>query len=333
MIIVNQFRAGAPDKISLFHNPEIQFNKLDNTNLVDLDIEEIKKKILANEYFLPADEGDILKANELYEEYKNYQFKILLPQTFDQELNCYRVLAYEDYVPKDSSVYDSLEEATGVIYPSYNIYEIEEFKNSEKDLLENCAVKTTVGSGSRGVALIDESRIHLGGKFYSSYSEVDWDALIEYAKSQPEYCRIMVQNLIPNEERLTKCNVDFIMKGGNLLTYKWDKTDPTAVFTNWNFGWFIKNEYTDTVVSSIARHLSDNGITDAIMNFECYSDLESETWMVEFNWRYSNSMFEWQAFNYDPIYGFIKGLPCEIPEGEHKFSRYWQCGLVSDLIG
>lgn len=339
MIKVHQLRAGAPDKIMLAHSDSYELVKHDNCNLVDFTFEHLVHIQMAGEYILPADEGDIKYANDLACSHglRNDGF-ILLPQRIQNDGDKgdrLHTINYGEFVPKNSDVYKLLETSTGIKYATYCDYSIEQFVERytfESFKNSRCALKTATGSGSRGVWLIDPERIHLGGKYVSELSKVQFDEFLEFAEK--ENCEILIQDLIPNDPKLTKVNVDFVIRDGQLLGYKWDKTDPTAVFTNWNFGWFIRNEYTDSVMIKIAEYLTQKyGIVNAIMNFEAFSDLSSETWLVEFNWRYSNSMFEWQALGIDPIQKYLdnENFFDSVPFGEHKFSRYWQCALYNDI--
>lgn len=325
---VVQLRAGAPDKFLLWSDDLINYVKRDNTNLVDLTNKELNEIYLNSQYVLPADEGDIIRANKFAKDCSNVpQNFILLPQYKDGT-----VINYIDYVPKDSQVYEKLEQNTGIKYMPYTVCPIDKFVIPSNGIY-GIAFKTTTGSGSRGVILIDPDRIHLGGKYYKQSSDVNWDEFIKFAKSQPSYCKIMIQDLIPNKDTLTKVNVDFVIKNGELLGYKWDKTDPKAVFTNWNFGWFIRSKYTDEVMGKLANYLiNECGVYNAIMNFEAFSDLQSETYLVEFNWRYSNSMFEGQALGIDLVSNYLNNKKFEVPFGEHKFTRYWQCALYKDIF-
>lgn len=335
MVTVHQLRGGAPDKIQAFHLPA--FTKLihrDFTNLVDMSDSEIVSLIGQGEYILPADEGDIKRANELYTNGTLLnQTNILLPQV--HTIAGPRVIDYDQYVPKNSLVYEELSKGTSIKYMPYKVYSIEDFENLWLDWDKPMAFKTTTGSGSRGVVLLDPERLHLGGKYVEVLTMSMMTRFIDFAKS--EKCSIMVQELIPNKKELTKVNVDFIIRDGRIISYKWDKTDPSAVFTNWNFGWFIRNKYTDSVMEEIQDLLCNKfKIKNAIMNFEAFSDLNSETYLVEFNFRWSNSTFEYQAFGIDPIHVYFDNKIVELPFGEYKFSRYWQCCLydsVNDYVG
>jgi hypothetical protein len=242
------------------------------------------------------------------------------------------VINYDDFVPKDADIYQLLNNYTDVKYAEFTTVKVREFKAPGNDV-QGVAYKTTTGSGSRGVILIDKDRIHLGGKYVAKSSDADWVGFKKFAESQPD-CKIMIQQLIPNRPSLTKVNVDFVIRDGELLGYKWDATDPSAVFTNWNWGYFVRNNYTDKIMKQIHYYLTTiYGIKNAIMNFEAFSDICEETWMVEFNWRYSNSMFEWQALGIDPIYQYLKreSFDDKMPYGNHKFSRYWQCALYENI--
>lgn len=334
-------RAGAPDKICLWTDGTYELVKHDNTNLVDYrkhDLHEIFKRC---EFILPADEGDIKYANLKFVEGDKFdQSWILLPQITYGEKYC-KVIPYGMFVPKDSMVYQTIS-STGLKYPKIvdklTPSQLRDIAlNLDNDRLsfrfDHKAIKTTTGSGSRGVLLYDHDReLKYGGKYRSNPSRLELLELCNFAEK--EDCDIIVQNLIPDSEVLTKVNVDFVIRDGKFLGYKWDKTDPTAVFTNWNFGWTVRTDYTDGLMGRVADHLINQcGIYNAIMNFEAFSDLTSETWLVEFNWRYSNSMFEGQAAGIDLIGHYLRGEEFQFPEGMNKFTRYWQCSYYNDIPG
>lgn len=325
-------RGGAPDKFNLWTNGDYKLIHHDYCNLVNYKdhINDLISMISSEEYILPADEGDIEFANELAEKYPNIdQTKILLPRDGSKIIN------YNKFVPKDSIIYKKVNYYKNLKYEQAKIYSLEEFKNICNKLDPNyrAAYKTTTGSGSRGVLLVDPDRLYLGGKYISKLTKPDLDKLISFAEEENKTheCKIMIQDLIPNEPDLLKINVDFIIKDKKLLGYKWDETDHKAVFTNWDIGWFIKSDYTDKIMNDIANLLiKDSNITDAIMNFEAFSDMKSKFYLVEFNWRYSNSMFEGQALHMDFIGNYLNNSTFEVPNGRHKFHRYWQCKLESD---
>jgi len=335
---VLQMRGGAPDKIQLHHdkNKIILIHK-DFCNLVDYTAEELVKLFHENTYILPADEGDILHANKLQKEMFNLgvdQSMILLPQVKLDE-GYLKIMDYQA-VSKDSDFYKNLEEYTGVKYADFKSYTIEEFEKLNINSDDIKVYKTTLGSGSRGVILVNPNRIHLGYKYRNCLVSDEFNKFLSFAIQNN--ARIMIQDFIPeyakNGNKLTKINVDFFIRNGKLIGYKWDKTDPSEVFTNWNFGWFYRSNYTDSIMNSLANYLIKKlGIYNAIMNFEAFSDNESETWLIEFNFRYSNSTFEYQAVGVDPISSYIENIDImrAIPYGENKFTRYWQCKLYLDV--
>lgn len=328
MPIVHQMRSGAPDKICLWTDGSYLMRAHDNTNLVDYDLDELAELYRNEEYILPADEGDILHANEMFTRGLVDQQFILLPLTVDNI-----VIAYGKFVPKDSMIYKYLQQFTGVKYAEFELMDLLQFKTKyiqDSAYFDRKAIKTATGSGSRGVILVDPDRVHLGGKYVDNLDSADLDGFCKFVEK--EDCKILIQDLIPYEpDRLMKCNVDFVIRDGKLLGYKWDYVNQSQQFTNWDNGYFVRNEYLDDLMSKVAKYLVTNGIMNAIMNFECFSDMESETWMVEFNWRYSNSMFEGQALNIDLISCYLNNTPFEVPMGSHKFARYWQCALYSDI--
>lgn len=328
MIKLHQLRAGAPDKVGLWNDGSYQFIKHDNCNLVDWSLKELQECKERGEFILPADEGDIKFINRYCLKLPDQSF-IMLPQEKDDNGNLV-IIDYMKFIPKDCLVYKNVQAATGMKYAEFKSYTIEEFKNKDLYSDHRIAYKTTTGSGSRGVLLIDPNRVHLGWKYREFLTKRDLDEFISFAEK--ENCNIMMQELIPNDPKLTKVNCDFVLRDGKLLGYKWDKTDPEAVFTNWNFGWIVRTQYTDEMMNKIASYLTQQcGIVNAIMNFEAFSDFESETWLVEFNWRYSNSTFEGQAANIDLIGHYLRNEPFEFPEGFNKFSRYWRCEFYKDL--
>jgi len=327
--IVHQMRAGAPDKIQIWTDGSYILKKHDKTNLVDYDKEDLLLMANDGEFILPADEGDIRHANKLYDSNAKFdQSWIILPHNNIGDGYC-QVIPYDQYVPKNSEIYKNLEENTGIIYQPFQEFEIEEFENNWDDWETPRAFKTTTGSGSRGVILLDPDRVHLGGKYVDVLRLDSMKKFIEFAKS--ENCKIIVQELVPNDPRLKKVNVDFVIREGKLLGYKWTRTDPTAVFTNWNFGWTVNTNYTNDVMQKIADYLISRGIYNAMMNFEAFTDMQSIMYLLEFNWRYSNSTFEDQAAKIDILGHYLYNKPFEFPIGEKKFSRYWQCAYYDDM--
>lgn len=323
--IVIQLRAGAPDKCGIWTDGSYELLKLDNINLVDFDTSDLLFCYHLGMYILPADEGDIYHINEL---------KIGIIDPIDSLIMLPRsssgVINYDEYVPKDSSVYENLEKFTTIKYPKSETLTLDQFMMSySPDNLSKCAIKTTTGSGSRGVWIIDPERAELGHKCVSKLTDIQYKEFIQEAEKQEGM--VMIQELCPSE--LLKCNTDFVIRDGRLMGYKWDLVNQSQQFTNWDNGYFIRNKYTDKLMKKVVKYLVEEcGITDAIMNFESFSDLESTTWMIEFNWRYSNSMFETQAVRIDLISSYINKVPFELPEGYLKYIRYWQCKLYHDLI-
>lgn len=328
-IVVHQMRGGAPDKIQLAYNQDsYHLVHHDFVNLISYDEDQVES-LRENEYILPADEGDIEIANQM-SSYCNS--RILLPKEGNG-----LVIDFNRYVPKDSEIYEQIAQGvlkdTGLTYPKYTTKNF--YRSHPDELLEfvgnrKVAIKSVTGSGSRGVILIDEDRLHLGGKYRKSLTYEDAKDLVDYSTHQ--CCDLMFQDLIPDKANLMKINVDFVIRGGDLLGYKWDEVAHDSVFTNWNYGWFIRNEYTEKFMKELTLFLVASGVTDAIMNFEAFSDNESETHLVEFNWRYSNSMFEWQSIGEDPIDAYLNNRKMKpTPGSRTKFSRYWQCKLYDDV--
>lgn len=333
---VHQMRSGAPDKVELFTLPTHRLNKHDNTNLVSFTYSELVDKIEAREYLLPADEADIKYANDFESARGSSLGYILLPQVRDDNGNI-RIIDYNKFVPKDSKVYMNLRAATGIIYPDILTLTPEQFQYHVQSHLvdgkyhiKDVAIKTTTGSGSRGVLLIDPSRVHLGGKYRSELTNADLSDLFYFAKK--EGCNIMLQQLIPNRPDLLKCNTDFIIKNGELLGYKWEVVNQAQQFTNWDNSDIVYSPYTDHVMKFLVNYLvQECGIVNAIMNFESFSNMIDETWMIEFNYRYSNSMFELQAFGTDVVSIYLEGTKFRPQDGTYREVRYWQCALYNNI--
>lgn len=342
MVIVHQMRGGAPDKIQLYHKENIGLIHHDYCNLVDYDRDELSSILSKGEYILPADEADIAHVNKLDAEkaLKNQEF-ILLPLTAKKGKRVKKVIEYNKFVPKDSNVYAQLSSKTRFKYMPYKSYSIPQAEKLMKSRIGKevpAAYKTATGSGSRGVLLVDKTRLHLGGKYVQDLNLSNVAEFIDFAKTQTfensEGTRVLVQDLIPNDPKLHKINVDFFIRNSRLIGYKWTETDPTAVFTNWNWGNFHRTTWTDETMQELAAFLTRFcSITDAFMNFEGFCDNAGRIYMVEFNWRYSNSTFEYQAVGVDPIYNYINDIDFldAIPKGDHKFSRYWQCKLYENV--
>lgn len=336
-------RSGAPDKIMLQTNPCYKMVKHDNTNLVDYSFKELKELLADGSMILPADEADILHANKLFNQGLTDQDGILLPQRFKSTgsgtIPTLAVIDYKEFVPKNSKFYKELDGKTSAKYAKFTEYSTADFGElflDEINAMGRIAIKTTTGSGSRGVILIDPERVHLGGKYVPALTHSVWKEFMKFAESEYERTdgetRIIIQDLIPSN--LLKVNVDFIIKHGKLLGYRWDEVNQSQQFTNWDNGTVVRNGYTDDVVCDIVCYLVDEcGIENAIMNFEAFSDETSETWIVEFNWRYSNSMFTFEAFGIDPIWNYINDQSFEIPYGRHKFARYWRAMLYENIPG
>lgn len=328
-IKIIQLRAMAPDKAMLWVDPKSNYEliKFDQTNLVDFNLELMKLYDEAGYWILPADEGDILIANEF--EYHRIFPSIILPRTTNG-----KVLDYGKFIPKDSMIYESLETFTGMRYPKFKVISHEDIEDYMQEILFDkpdyrCVYKTTTGSGSRGVLLVQPELVKYGGKYIPRLTSEVVKNFVDYAKSGKR--DVMIQDHIPFEGRLKKVNVDFVIRNGNLIGYKWDITNQSQLFTNWDNFHFMRNEYTDDLMQRVAKYLVHMGITDALMNFEAFSNHVDETWMVEFNWRYSNSMFEAQALGIDLIQKYLDAEPFETPMGMHRASRYWQCKLYDEI--
>lgn len=333
-VTVHLMRGGAPDKIALAHSSYYNLVRHDNTNIVGMDINDLLKFTSDHNYILPADEMDIKAVNKLILNYEINQTHILLPQ--DPKGN---IIDYNKFVPKDSKFYQDMIGHKGYlpIYPNFDRISIPRFiewsENPDNRKLP-VAIKTVTGSGSRGVKLIDKNCLHYGGKYISELTDSDVDDLIEFAKSQGN-CDLIIQDLIPFRQLgLKKVNVDIIMKHGSLLGYKWDEVDQHSLFTNWDQGYFRNNAYIQDLMNDFEYHLNSHGIYNGLLNFEAFSNMKDTTYLIEVNWRYSNSMFEWQAAGIDPIMSMLYELPCSIPDEclNRQFKRYWQCDFTDNLL-
>jgi hypothetical protein len=319
--LVHLMRGGAPDKIMFKLVPEYDLMKHDNCNLVSISKDKITSILsrYGNEYIMPADEGDIRYANQLNLP-TELSSRIILPQDKDG-----RIIEYDKYVPKDSMIYTELGKNTDVKYPDFCSLTFDEFKSKyENNLgaLDGKAIKTATGSGSRGVFLICKERIGLGGKYVEELTPAQFKSFMDFAEHEGK-CNILVQDISP---ALLKCNTDFIIRDGKLITYKWDIVNQSQQFTNWDNFHVYRNKYTDTIMSQITKFLCSKGIYNAFMNFESFTDFENETYMVEFNWRYSNTTFEYQAFNKDLIELYLDKKEWFSPlDKKIRCSRYWRC--------
>lgn len=330
MNVIHQLRAGAPDKFALHHSKKCVYVKHDFTNLVDMSEVELYRLTTGPQYILPADEGDILKANKFSGRVD--QSHILLPQ---HEITG-KVIDYYDFVPKNSIIYrDFMNSDKMFYYPQFETVDVDNFDAKHlfdkiKSNYPKAAFKSTTGSGSRGVWIVDPDRVHLGGKFIPEMTVDIFTKFIEYCRDNK--CNFIIQEV--TDPSLLKVNVDFVIRDRRLLGYKWDVVNQSQQFTNWDTGEFVRNKYTDEVMNRVVSELVAFGVSDAIMNFEAASDLEHTTQLIEFNWRYSNSMFEWQALGIDPIQQYLdnKDFMSAIPmDSRLKFTRYWQCKLYTEL--
>jgi len=327
MKVVHMMRGGAPDKYAMWTDRSYQMINHDFTDLVDYTEEEVKAIDEKGEYIISADEGDIRHANSFIGTYD----AIILPKT-----NLGRVIDYNEFIPKNSRIYQILQMDPIFKYAPFEVVSLDKLKQliHQNDLGIDIAIKTCTGSGSRGVVLVteDPEKLKLGGKYVSPTELEDSSIYRDFLKFvEKENCEIMIQELIPfREHQLKKVNIDFVIRDGRLIGYKWTETDPSAVFTNWNWGYHVNTDYTDRIMNHVVSVLKTNGIRDALMNFEAFTNYETETWLVEFNWRYSNSTFEGQAAAVDLISAYLNSDKFEMPKGRTKFSRYWQCGYYKD---
>lgn len=333
-LTVHLLRGGAPDKIALAHSPYYKLVKHDNTNIVGMSLEDLCKYTEGNNYILPADEMDIKAVNEVNGNPDVDQSHILLPQDL-----LGNVINYDKFVPKDSNFYRSLANPKGnlPIYPQttrMSISQFIEWSNDPDNACKLVAIKTATGSGSRGVKLVDESCLNYGGKYIPKLTKSDVNDIVEFAASQNN-CDILIQELIPFRQLgLKKVNVDIVMKHGNMLGYKWDEVDQHSLFTNWDQGYFRDNCYIKELMNNFEYHLRNHGVCHGLLNFEAFSNMKDTTYLVEVNWRYSNSTFEWMAAGIDPIMCLLFSHPCSIPDEclDRQFKRYWQCQFTDELL-
>lgn len=336
MTIVHLMRGGAPDKANLEVNG-YDLVKHNNTNLRSMTYDRIKSLTDNNQYILPADEGDISFANNLPDDI-NIDY-ILLPHVKVDGRT--KVIDYK-YIQKCSKVYELISELSTVKYMPYEMLTVSEFEDKldKEKYFTNVALKTTTGSGSRGIFIANKKAYDMG--LFNYHPVADRESLksfIEFAKSEEvnHGSKIMMQELVPIE--YTKVNVDFVIRNGILLTYKWDLPEPGSNFTNWNWLKVVRNEWTNKVMAEISELLINKiGVTDAIMNFEAYQYIDytdsskNLLYMIEFNWRYSNSYFESFAFGDDLVRDYLENTKFVYPYGETAVVRSWKAVKESDLV-
>ena len=333
-------RAGAPDKMlyqcgGKEHQSEFEMIRHNNCNLRDIPIDIINKWTLNNEYIIPADEPDIKFVNEHDNEIKNQEY-IMLPHSKNGHIMSYK------HVPKDSDYYKNLFKNTGIHYPESVVYSAEEFEEYMKSGIElkECAIKSSTGSGSRGVYICSQYAVEQGweGNYHSSAKYNDIKHIIDYTKKYRDTdgeCSIKVEKLIPlNYHKIT---VDFIIRDGKCLAYEWPDTYPD----NFTFFWasdVYKTDTTDKYMNRLCSYLSSLGITDGVLDFEGFMNEDcSEVWMCEMNWRwcgcYPDSLvwkddkgeqFEW-------LKNYITKVPMHQPKGVHRIKRYWNTILEQNI--
>lgn len=328
-------RSGAPDKALLGteSTDKYQFIRYNGYNLNELSTEEIKDLINNDIYIFCSDEKDIEKANKIVDEVPD-QSKIILPLIKD------KVIPYS-YVDKDSDVYNTIEKDIGVIVPHKTVYSISEFedkivspnKYNKGYILTECAIKTTLGSGSRGVIICNKEAYDK--KMFNYHEGATYDdllKLVNYARDYDESSiKIIIQDLIPISTN--KVSTNFVIRNGKLLGYMWQHPEKGSNFTNWNWEDMITNEHTDKYMNDIANWLINKyKITDAFMNFEAFvTDDFSKLYLVEFNWRYSNCTFASMAFGIDLLDCYLNNKEFRFPEGNHKVLRYWKAVRYEDI--
>lgn len=322
MFKVIQFRAGAPDKFRQFTSGEYVLVKLNNKNLVDLSLDDLKR-VDDHTYFLSTSELDIPYAATLP---KHIQKRCMLPQTAKG------IIDYEKFVPKDSQFYQNLENVTGFFYGLKQVYHPSEFcfiyDNLRYD--DKYALKVTKGTGgSRGVVVINSSRIPQGGarEQYQTLTKALVDSVIEVAN---EYsANIMVQKLsYPNLIDYRKFCAEYILRNGKLVVYKWE--EPVGDSTNYDHLTIIRNEFTDEWINKLVNYMLSLGITDGIFGIDGYTDYHDFCSICEQNWRQENCLFEFEALGLDFIEMYLHpevDWLSKVPYGEHKVIRYWRAAI------
>lgn len=311
-------RGGAPDKANL-SSDKYNYIKLNNTNLVDLAPDYIDK-ICSLGYVLPADEGDIKYCNKCSINYHN----VLLPRT---------AAGIIDYgiVHKDSYIYKNImqdtmnrNEYSCTIHTTPKLDTSNIFNYIKQEAIRfiedgnDITIKTTTGSGSRGVIVVDREMASAGVfNYHSEISEDMFNKLeVFYNKEKliNKDCKLVIERTLPVYKAFHKVNCDFIIKDCELKYYKFDIPEGNCNFTNWDWLTVVRNSITDKIMSTISKYLIGHGITDAIMNFEGFidnyanEDKKFDFYLIEFNWRYSNSMFESLALGVNMIDTYIDGL-------------------------
>lgn len=322
MFKVIQFRAGAPDKFRQFTSGEYVLVKLDNKNLVDLSLDDLKR-VDNHTYFLSTSELDIPYAATLP---KDIQKRCMLPQTAEGIIN------YEKFVPKDSKFYKELELHTDFFYGLQYVFYPRDFKDIYEHLKseDKFALKVTKGSGgSRGVVVINSERIPQGSarEQYQTLTETLVKSVIDVAN---EYqANIMVQKLsYPNLVGYKKYCAEYILRNGKLVVYKWE--EPVGDSTNYDHLTIIRNDYTDKMIEQLANYMLSLGITDGIFGIDGYTNYEDFCSICEQNWRQENCLFEFEALGLDFIEMYLHpevDWLSKVPYGEHKVIRYWRAAI------
>lgn len=314
-------RAGTPDKFCMFTSGNYSLIKRDGVNLTDYSVEEINQ-LGKEDYIICTSEDDIKYASKVN---PSVQRKLFLPCTDNG------IIPYNDFVPKDSKFYQGIMKGkTMFTYPLKNSFTIDEFRNWYPKNLGpgKFVIKVQLGSGSRGVAVINKDREpQLGAR--EQYRELTEDIannIIKWAEKAD--CKILIQDLAYRDlSREKKYNLNFMIKNGKLLLYKINIPDNDS--TNYDHAYFYRSEWSDKLVQSVVDYLvNEMEVVEGLFGIDGYTNFDDFTTMLECNWRHENSFFEFEALGIDFIdaYLFPENYSMEmIPFGDTPFVRYWRC--------
>lgn len=320
-------RGGAPDKMTQgdTYHKNVRILPVDQLNLYSMSVDDLNWFLVTlvgdGSYFVPADERDIKVANDLVDHVSMNH--IILPKTTGG-----KILNHDD-ISKFNVMTKWIKGGYAVELGDVRKTPTLLPKKFSKSEFTGVACKSSYGSGSREVLIADPNRSKFGLPFVDQITKKDYDRL---KKMDSEDNPVYLEQLIPYKWGIQKVNVDFIIKGGQLKFYKFDLVESGALTTNWNHGTWVRDKYTDKIMKTVVRFLTkEMGVRDAVMNFEAFMDTH-EFYLVEFNWRYSNSMFETEAIGINMIdLYFDKEWKKDdfrklIPIGFYKeFVRAWTC--------